>query len=145
MKKKVVLFLTVLTLTALPTSVFAQSVTSYNPLKNVFNQKYSPLAYESKSGVLPSSGEVEYSIDYSSEDGAHLRVYLGDDDKKGMKLVVYDPSNKVFASGETKSSNSYQVTLETKPTKEGTYRIKIVSNDGDGGWDYGYTSAARVY
>ncbi|BFH66284.1 hypothetical protein J27TS7_11300 [Paenibacillus dendritiformis] len=74
-----------------------------------------------------------------------MRFWLEDENKRGMQIVVYDPDNKEYVKGHTLSSNNYRVLLETKPTKEGTCTIKIVSDDGSGGWDYGFNSAVRAY
>ncbi|MCG7406361.1 hypothetical protein MH117_02955 [Paenibacillus sp. ACRRX] len=145
MKKQLIVLTAALSLLILPTSIFAQSNHSYNANMNSIKTIKLLGGYESKDGVLPSSGEVEYSFTYNKSDGANFRIYLGDDNKKGMKLVVYDPDNNEFASGKTNAGNNWRVLLDTKPKKEGDYTIKIVSNDGDGGWDYSYSSAARSY
>ncbi|MBT2761401.1 hypothetical protein [Paenibacillus sp. ISL-20] len=131
---------TILTATAVLLSVPA-SAFAYTPLQTQSSSIITPLAHDEWNFVV--SGEDEVTFDYEKSDGVNLRVWLGDDERVGMELLVYDPKGNLFASGNSTSRADYQVKLETKPKIEGTYKIKVVVNDGGG--PYWVSLAARSY
>lgn len=137
MKKRMALvFAATLVLLSVPVTAFANPL-SQSPSSSIIT----PLAHDQWNFVV--SGEDEVTFDYSKSDGVNLRVWLGDDERAGMELLVYDPNGNLFASGNSTSRSDYQVKLETKPKIEGTYKIKVVVNDGGG--PYWISLAARSY
>ncbi|MCY9760443.1 hypothetical protein M5X06_13020 [Paenibacillus alvei] len=141
---------TSIVLATLPTSAFAQNQPSHNsnqetffPTADVSHDVY--LAAKTNEDEDEYKGEFRYKFTYKKSDGANLRVYLEDEDERGMSLIVYDPNGNVFMQSSTSSSNSYQTLIAGQPTKEGVYLIKVVSNDGDGGLAYPIKTAARSY
>ncbi|WP_282940471.1 hypothetical protein [Paenibacillus sp. RC67] len=60
--------------------------------------------------------------------------------------MLTDQSNNPVADGHTSSSNGWQYQNTFTPAnKSQTYTVRIVSDDGDGGFGYGYDVAVRAF
>ncbi|GEM_PF-3585561 len=151
MKKLLYLLFSIVLLMSVPAISFAQTnVTSMdiNKLRNVagFGDITILELMLNKSGNLPKIGEIDYEFDYETSYGNTIRYYLEDEDHVGMTLKIYDSGNNLIASGQTSSASQWKVLNTFTPANQDeTYTIRIVSDDGDGGINYGYTVAVRAY
>lgn len=141
MKKGIIVLLTAMALSVFPVSVFAQD----SHVVSSFGDNEDKESYASKHGPLPKTGFDSYNLPYKKK-FKFVRFYLQDDNEKGMRMVIYDFNGKFFAEATTSKSNDYRVLIEKEATgDDGDYEIKIISNNGEGGFEYPFESAARAY
>lgn len=161
MKKSVIILTATALALAIPTSGFAQS----KPASKVITQaefngvKYIPgfgdvtiqEVIHTKNGLIEKDGENDYYAGYSTSMGDTIRFYLKDTNQKGMTIKIYyvdadDNITSLFASGTTSSSNNWMVLQETPaPKNDANFLVRIISNDGDGGYEYPFESAIRAF
>jgi hypothetical protein len=98
-----------------------------------------------KSGNLDPDGEIEYTFDYDTSYGSTIRYYLADSNQVGMTIKIYDAGNNQVATGHTSESNGWQYQSTFTPSGTQEYTVRIVSDDGDGGFGYGYEVAVRAF
>lgn len=147
MKKKLVILTTALALSAVPATGFAQA--AHNVEGNQVSRPGDFTILElmlDRSGYLPSNGEKDYTFSYDTSYGSTIRYYLQDTNHKGMSIYIYNSSNRLVASGHTSASNNWQFLNTFTPAQvNDDFTVTIVSNDGYGGSDYGYSVAVRAY
>ncbi|MFE5324423.1 hypothetical protein ACFQ88_37875 [Paenibacillus sp. NPDC056579] len=145
--KKLLILTTALALSAVPATGFAQANTyaAGNPVNGSGQITILELMLN-RSGTLPSNGEKEYTFSYDPSYGSTIRYYLEDTNHKGMSIYIYNSSNRLVASGHTGASNNWQFLNTFSPAQVyDDFTVTIVSDNGNGGTDYGYNVAVRAY